>query len=54
MAESKKFKSKQCVYCREELSSTADHVFPREITAPYFTTNLTVKWIKKTTQKAFH
>ena len=27
---SKKFKNKTCVYCRENTSETADHVFPRE------------------------
>ncbi|MGJ0486019.1 MAG: HNH endonuclease [Methylomicrobium sp.] len=28
---SKKYKNKICVYCRESIASTADHVFPREI-----------------------
>jgi len=28
---SKKYKNKTCVYCRNALSCTADHVFPREI-----------------------
>lgn len=31
MGSSKKYKDKICVYCRESVSSTADHVFPREI-----------------------
>lgn len=28
---SKKFKDKLCVYCRKNSSSTADHIFPREL-----------------------
>lgn len=31
MGGSRKFKGKPCVYCMEGISSTADHVFPREI-----------------------
>lgn len=30
MAGSKKFQNKLCVYCRNNISTTADHVFPRE------------------------
>jgi hypothetical protein len=28
---SKKYKGKVCVYCRQNISATADHIFPREI-----------------------
>lgn len=31
MGSSKKYKGKLCVYCRRNRSTTADHVFPREI-----------------------
>lgn len=31
MGSSKKYKGKLCAYCRQEMSGTADHVFPREI-----------------------
>ncbi|MEO9524958.1 MULTISPECIES: hypothetical protein [Pseudomonadota] len=31
MGGSKKFKGKLCVYCRSNQSTTADHVFPREL-----------------------
>ncbi|MCP4552048.1 MAG: hypothetical protein GY834_08445 [Bacteroidetes bacterium] len=31
---SKKYKGKTCVYCRNASSTTADHVFPREIFQP--------------------
>ncbi|MGS0681209.1 HNH endonuclease [Shewanella sp. 125m-7] len=31
MAGSKKFRDKVCVYCRKNNSTTADHVFPREL-----------------------
>ncbi len=30
MSGSKKYKNKTCVYCNDSLSTTADHVFPRE------------------------
>jgi 5-methylcytosine-specific restriction endonuclease McrA len=30
VAGSKKFRDKLCVYCRDKISITADHVFPRE------------------------
>jgi len=31
VAGSKKFRNKKCVYCRKNNSTTADHVFPREL-----------------------
>lgn len=31
MGSSKKYKNKICVYCRDTVSTTADHVFPREL-----------------------
>lgn len=31
MAGSKKYKNKLCVYCRDAIATTADHVFPREM-----------------------
>ena len=34
MGGSKKYKKKLCVYCRNSISATADHVFPREIFQP--------------------
>lgn len=40
MAVSKKYTNKTCVYCRESLSSTADHVFPRQIFQKHQRSNL--------------
>ena len=31
MGSSKKYKDKMCVYCRQKMSTTADHIFPREL-----------------------
>jgi len=31
LGRSKKYKDKICVYCRQNMSTTADHIFPREL-----------------------
>lgn len=40
MAGSKKFRDKICVYCRKNNSTTADHVFPRELFQMHERSNL--------------